>query len=286
MTEDTTPASQPAEGQPRWQAIGSIDRRVVGVLAEKAKTTPSAYPMSLNAICTGSNQKSNRFPVMHLEPENVEESLDRLRELGAVGMIEGYGRVVKYRHYLYDWLGVDKVELAVMAELLLRGAQTVGELRSRASRMEPIRDLAALQPILDSLISKGLVAALTPQGRGQVVAHSLYKPRELEALKAQYGAGAATGAPVAGMATEEDFAQRAAQAPESQSPRPQATAPLPAQPSAPASAPDPAAIEALQREIGELRAQVAQLRSDVEDLSARQGRTDDELRDFRDALGG
>ena len=71
-------------------------------------------------------------------------------------MIQGSGRVDKYRHLAYDWLGVDKVELAVMAELLLRGAQTVGELRGRAARMEPIKDLAELRPVLDALQAKGL----------------------------------------------------------------------------------------------------------------------------------
>ena len=130
---------------------------------------------------------------MQLEPADVEESLDRLRGLGAVGMVEGYGRVQKYRHYLYEWLGVDKVELAVMTELLLRGDQTVGELRGRAARMEPIADLAALQPVLDSLKAKGLVIGLDAgQGRGHVVTHALYKPREIEALRAKYqlvGAG-------------------------------------------------------------------------------------------------
>ena len=170
--------------QRRWQPLGAIDRRVIGVLAEKAKTTPDIYPMSLNAISAGCNQKSNRAPLMQLEPADVEESLDRLRGLGAVGLVEGYGRVQKYRHYLYEWLGVDKVELAVMTELLLRGDQTVGELRGRAARMEPIADLAALQPVLDSLKSKGLVVALTPEGRGHVVSHALYQPRELETLRA------------------------------------------------------------------------------------------------------
>ena len=164
--------------QPSWQPIGSIDRRVIGVLAEKAKTTPDIYPMSLNAICTGCNQKSNRLPLVQFEPNEVEESLDRLREMGAVGMVEGYGRVQKYRHYLYEWLGVDKVELAVMTELLLRGDQTVGDLRGRASRMEPLADLAALRTVLDSLKAKGLVIALTPEGRGHVVTHALYKPRD------------------------------------------------------------------------------------------------------------
>ena len=182
-------ADQSPSSTRRWQPLGAIDRRVVGVLAEKAKTTPDVYPMSVNAICTGCNQKSNRDPLMQLEPADVEESLERLRAIGAVGMVEGYGRVTKYRHYLYEWLGVDKVELAVMTELLLRGPQTLGELRARASRMEPIADLAALRAICDSLKRKGLVVYLTPEGRGQIVTHALYPPRELENIRARYAAG-------------------------------------------------------------------------------------------------
>jgi len=184
-----------SEGQkqaPRWQPLSAIDRRVAGVLVEKAKTTPRAYPMSLNAVVTACNQKSNRDPLMDLEADDVEESLDRLRRLGAVGMVEGMGRVVKYRHYLYDWLGVEKVEMAVMIELLLRGPQTEGELRGRASRMEPIADLAALRPILDSLKSKGLVIPLTPEGRGHVVAHALYPEAESQQVKAHHGGGRTT----------------------------------------------------------------------------------------------
>ena len=166
--------------------MGAIDRRVLGVLAEKAKTTPDIYPMSLNAICTGCNQKSNRDPLMQLEPDDAQESLERLRQLGAVGMVEGYGRVTKYRHYLYEWLGVEKLELLVMIELLLRGAQTEGELRGRVSRMDPIPDLPSLRLLLASLSAKGLVIPLTPEGRGHVVSHGLYTPRELEHLRAQY----------------------------------------------------------------------------------------------------
>lgn len=187
MTDDVPTES--AEVKARWQPINAVDRRVAGVLVEKAKTTPSAYPMTLNAICTACNQKSNRFPMMNLEPEDVEESLDRLRQLGAVGTIQGSGRVSKYRHYLYEWLGADKVELAVMAELLLRGAQTEGELRARAARMEPIADLSALRPVLNSLMAKGLVVSLTPEGRGHAMTHALYPPRELEHVRAQYAAG-------------------------------------------------------------------------------------------------
>jgi hypothetical protein len=84
---------------------------------------------------------------------------------------------------MYEWLGVDKTELAVMAELLLRGEQTVGELRARASRMEPIAGLAELKPILNSLIAKNLVISLTPEGRGQVVTHCLYPEKDLEQVK-------------------------------------------------------------------------------------------------------
>jgi uncharacterized protein YceH (UPF0502 family) len=76
-----------------------------------------------------------------------------------------------------------------MAELLLRGAQTVGELRGRAARMEPIADLAALKPVLDGLVQKGLVISLSPEGRGQVVAHGLYQPNELDRVRAEMGSG-------------------------------------------------------------------------------------------------
>src|SRR3972149_1665262 len=138
MSDET--ASTQARAQPCWQPLSAVDRRVVGVLAEKAKNTPDAHPMALNTICMGCNQKSTRHPGMQLEPADVQESLDRLRDLGAVGIIEGYGRVAKYRHYLYEWLGVEKIELSVMTELLLRGDQTVGELRGRASRMDLIAD--------------------------------------------------------------------------------------------------------------------------------------------------
>jgi uncharacterized protein YceH (UPF0502 family) len=237
---------------------------VAGVLVEKAKTTPNAYPLSLNAICTACNQKSNRAPVMSLEPEDVEEALERLRHQGAAGMVEGYGRVTKYRHYLYDWLGVDKVEIAVMAELLLRGAQTVGELRARAARMEPIRDLGQLRPILDSLKSKGLVVSLTPEGRGHVVTHALYPPDELERVKARYqAAGPAAAAPGADVAR----------------PIPTGSGPAPA-------GLQPGVAEALKRGLDELRSQVAQLRSDLDDLSAAVERNEDRLHRLRDELGG
>jgi uncharacterized protein len=259
----------------RWQPLGSIDRRVVGVLAEKAKTTPDIYPMSLNAVCTGCNQKSNRSPLVQFEPSEVEESLDRLRELGAVGLVEGYGRVQKYRHYLYEWLGVDKVELAVMTELLLRGDQTVGELRGRASRMEPLADLAALRVVLDSLKAKGLVISLTSEGRGHAVTHALYKPREIEALKARY----AGGGPVA--STGED--EISSTGPTAAAPHARAESPAPR-----TSPPIDRGVDlaAIGRELASLRQQVAQFQVELDAVRDAQSRSEDELRSLKESLGG
>ena len=271
---DANAQSQP-QSSPRWQPLSAIDRRVLGVLAEKAKTTPDIYPMSLNAISTGCNQKSNRDPIMQLEPADVDESLDRLRQLGAVGIIEGYGRVAKYRHYLYEWLGVEKVELAVMTELLLRGEQTVGELRGRASRMDPIPDLASLKSILDSLKSKGLVISLTPEGRGHVVSHALYKPRELEALKVKHSSAA-----------EPKAAYRDQYADDAPSPRPSVTA-IKVPGGVIISTDNPGnLIIAMQREIESLRTEVTQLRAELETVAADQNRLADELRNLKDSLGG
>lgn len=260
--------------QRRWQPLGSIDRRVIGVLAEKAKTTPDVYPMSLNAVCTGCNQKSNRSPLVQFEPNEVEESLDRLRELGAVGLVEGYGRVQKYRHYLYEWLGVDKVELAVMTELLLRGDQTVGDLRARASRMEPLADLAALRTVLDSLKAKGLVVSLTPDGRGHVVTHALYKPRELELLKARYAAGGGVSS---------DGEESHEPVPASAASREGTVAPA-VRPSVPISR--EIGDSAVHRELASLRQEVAQFRQELDEMRDAQMRTAEELRSLKDALGG
>jgi len=184
MSDELSAEPEPAA---RWQTLEKNQRRVVGVLVEKAKTTPENYPLTLNGLVNGSNQKSNRYPQMQLDEDRVEEALDQLRAMGAVALIEGDGRVDKHRHLLYEWLGVDKTELAVMAELLLRGAQTLGELRGRAARMESIPDIGHLRPILDSLRQKGLVILLTPSGRGCVVTHALYQEQELAKLRTEYG---------------------------------------------------------------------------------------------------
>lgn len=188
MLPPDPPAARGSSPQspPQWKPLGPLQRRIIGVLVEKAKTTPDAYPLTLNSLTTGCNQKSNRYPQMHLSADTVEEALEQLRNLSAVVEVHSDGRVAKYRHRMYEWLGVDKTQLAVLAELLLRGEQSVGELRARAARMEPIADQAALKPILESLMQMKLVVALTRPGRGQVVTHGLYPPEEWQKLSQRY----------------------------------------------------------------------------------------------------
>jgi uncharacterized protein YceH (UPF0502 family) len=184
MSTDNSNETAPPSAA-KWQPLSLRQRRVLGVLIEKAKTTPDAYPMTLNGLVAGCNQKSNREPQLNLSPDDVEQVLDELRSVGAVTEVQGSGRVAKYRHHAYEWLGIEKAELAVMTELLLRGEQTLGELRGRAARMEPIPDLGTLKPIVDSLVKKGLMIELSPPGRGQMVSHALYKERELAELKSR-----------------------------------------------------------------------------------------------------
>lgn len=268
----TFSADRPA---PRWQPLPALERRVLGVLIEKAKTTPDAYPMSLNALRAGCNQKSNRDPLMEVEEDNVQEALDRLRALGAVAEVQGGGRVPRYRHFFYDWLGVDKAESAVMTELLLRGEQTEGELRSRVTRMEPIADLPALRAVLDSLRAKGLIISLSPEGRGHVVTHALYPPRELERLRTDFQR--VHGADVLADA-----------------PQPAPPTAMPVRPAGPASVAPPAAVAGppaslelaqLHRQVEELTAQLASLRDEVRELRTECDAQRRDLQELRNALG-
>jgi hypothetical protein len=248
--------------------LESIERRVLGVLVEKAKTTPEAYPLSINALRTGCNQKNNRAPLMTLEESQVEEACEQLRKSGALAQVQGVSRVDRYRHLAYEWLGVEKVELAVMAELLLRGSQTVGELRGRAARMEPIKDLGELQPTLDSLVAKGLVLYLTPPGRGAVVTHALYLDREMEKVRREAGA----------MYSEEPLPERYA-APE----RPAPTAPPVSRPAVGAeltsenSRAASSDVSALREQLSELKKELAAARHDFESVAAELRRDLDEL---------
>lgn len=192
-------------GNVLWKPIDRVERRVLGVLVEKAKTTPESYPLSLAAIVTGSNQKSNRDPQMQLDEDDVLLAIDRLRSLGAVREIQGSGRVAKYRHAAYEWLDVDAAGAALMTELLLRGPQTCGELRARTARMHDFPSLDDVQDSLQQLQDKGLAQAVTPPGRGQQFAHALYPPDEQHYLLEKFAGGqqpAAPAGPPAGSSAE------------------------------------------------------------------------------------
>jgi uncharacterized protein YceH (UPF0502 family) len=230
------------------------ERRVLGVLVEKAKTTPDAYPMSVNALVTGSNQKSNRDPLLNLSEEDVEAALEGAQRKGLAIKITG-GRVIRWRHNLYDTLLVDKVQLAILAELLLRGPQTEGELRARASRMEAIDDLDALRAVLKPLAQRGLVVYLSPEGRrGTTVTHGFHAPAELEKLRALHSAGAADEegpsartTPAAGVAAEK--------------------------------------VQALEARLAETTTEIASLRGTVTDLQAQVAALANQLRSLQEALG-
>ena len=134
--------------------LDEAEVRVLGCLIEKELATPEYYPLSLNALVNACNQKSNRDPLMNLEEEDVVRALDSLRfKQFAVVSAEG-GRVPKYRHALVEKLRLDPAELSLLGELLLRGPQTVAELRTRAERMHPFADLAAVEEALQELMER------------------------------------------------------------------------------------------------------------------------------------
>jgi uncharacterized protein YceH (UPF0502 family) len=170
---------------------------------EKSKTTPDAYPMTFTGLVTGCNQKSNRLPITNYTVEQVESIVDELRSLGAVTIVQGNGRTTKVRHYAYNWLGLSKIEAAIMTELLLRGEQTLGELRTRASRLEPINDIDELKRLVSELVRRNLVIELSPPGRGQLLSHNLYPEWELESLQKSVASGV-SGATLDSLSDSED----------------------------------------------------------------------------------
>jgi hypothetical protein len=136
----------------------AVEIRVVGCLVEKQRTTPDAYPLSLNALRLACNQSTNRDPVVDYDEATVSEALRRLAQRGWTRLASGAGsRARKYRHLLGDALGLDSAEIALLAVLMLRGAQTPGELKQRSERLHGFADLAAVEQTLERLIERGYV---------------------------------------------------------------------------------------------------------------------------------
>jgi uncharacterized protein YceH (UPF0502 family) len=135
--------------------LSDVETRVLGSLVEKELTTPEYYPLSLNALVNACNQKSNRDPAMSLDEEAVRESLRTLDKKGLAGPADNMvSRVSKYEHRLQEAYNFTRHEIALLAELLLRGPQTPGELRSRADRMHKFDDLGVVQSTLQRLMKR------------------------------------------------------------------------------------------------------------------------------------
>jgi hypothetical protein len=146
--------------------LSETEVRVLGCLVEKQLTTPEYYPLTLNALVAACNQKSNRDPVVSYDETTVVEALDSLREKNLVYVFHGStSRVVKYKHMLPSIYELDPAETAAMTVLMLRGPQTVGEIRGRADRLYDFESLGQVQETLDALAKRDepLVIKLTRQ---------------------------------------------------------------------------------------------------------------------------
>ncbi len=223
--------------------LDELERRVLGVLMEKSLTQPEYYPMTPNAVVAGANQKNNRDPEMKLDEESVLQTLEALRARGLVTLVlpAPGARTQRYRHEIEAKFGWSRRQQAIMTELLLRGPQTPGELRSRCARMFEFESVDTLMTALNSL-GKGecdppLVAAM-PREPGQSAVrytHLLYPEGQAPPTAA---------APVAPAATP--------------------SKPASAAPAAPPTTALREEIDALQEEIADLHEEVADLRRRLE----------------------
>lgn len=208
--------------------LDRLQQRIVGVLAEKEMTVPESYPLTLNALVAGCNQKSNRDPHMEAEPYEVEGALHALMDRGWVVQVErAGGRASRYEHRAREQLGVDREDLAILSELLDRGAQTPGELKTRAGRMCPFASPTEIEARLRDLAARPVPYV-----------HQLERrPREHAARWAHLLGDETTGEPE-----------------EAPPPEPVVEAALPTtpMPDAAASSDVTERIEALEREVGDL----------------------------------
>ena len=156
--------------------LDAVEVRVLGCLIEKQRTTPDAYPLSLNALRLACNQSTNRDPVVAYDEETIRGALHRLGRRRFTRLTSGHSsRAAKYRHLLDDELRLDREEQAVLAVLMLRGPQTPGELKQRTERMQPFSTIEELNEVLTRLIDREMVAQLArrPGQKEERFAHRL-----------------------------------------------------------------------------------------------------------------
>lgn len=214
--------------------LDALEARVIGCMIEKQVTTPDQYPLSLNALVSACNQKSNRDPVMSLDEPTVQRTLDALSRKHLVLERSGFGsRVPKYQHLFcnteYGSLKFSPQELAIVCELLLRGPQTPGELRSRASRMASFADVSEVEAALQGLLER----------EPPLAARLAREPGRRESRYMQLFGGPPPPQSVAAEATPEEGAAPAA------------------------------AGETLQSRVARLEEEVRQLRAELADLRSR-----------------
>jgi uncharacterized protein len=172
------------------------EARVFGVLVEKALTTPEQYPLTVNSATNGANQKSNRDPVLSLSEDEVASALERLEQkYMARKVFPANSRVEKFCHNGKDALNLDAAGLAVLAELLMRGPQTPGDLRARAARMAPLDSLDHLASVLAILIERGYVQRLPPLQGSRAERYVQLLSPDLHPLEPPAGAYAAGSGP-------------------------------------------------------------------------------------------
>src|SRR5215216_4029391 len=204
--------------------LDPVELRILGCLIEKQRTTPDAYPLSLNALRLACNQTTNRDPVVQYDETTIREALHRLSKRRFSRLASGHtSRAYKFRHLLDEALGLDQEQLALLGVLMLRGAQTPGELKQRTERMQGFPDLPTLQAALDRLVERELVLRLARRP-GQ---------------------------------KEERYVHRLSEEAEGAPPVEQPPEPLVAAPPRPAPArADDGGLERLESELGELRAEI------------------------------
>jgi uncharacterized protein len=188
--------------------LTALEARILGALIEKEYTTPETYPLSMNALLAACNQKSNRNPVMQLSEEEVARGLAVLQyDKQLVATYSGVGsRVVKYTHRLVETLGVDSPEAALLCELLLRGPQTPGELRGRASRMATFHSPAEVKEVLDDLAARNppyVVELPRAPGRKESRLAHTFGDVSFEELAAQESTTHSRAVPVASPSVEQ-----------------------------------------------------------------------------------
>jgi uncharacterized protein YceH (UPF0502 family) len=233
--------------------LSAPEIRVLGCLVEKQRTTPEAYPLSLNALWLACNQSTNRDPVVEYDEATIRDALHRLSRRRWARLASGPGsRAPKYRHLLDEALALPDDELAVLCVLMLRGPQTPGELKQRTERLHPLADLSAVHGTLTRLIERELAARLErrPGQKEERYTHLLGEDAAEPAVAA---APAAPAAPAPALPSE---ASEAAPAPTPAPPRP--------------LQPDPR-VDRLENEVAALRSDLTELRATLDALRAELG---------------